>query len=152
MNASLNVFQRLFQSWDAVYPYNAIQVVRWRGQISPAAASQAWGGALDAMGLGRVHVEGKQVRHESLNGELKRYPLRALPVGTDLQSYLGDELNRPFADPAEPPFRPFILPDADSTWLGVVYRHWVADSVSVRMMVREWCERLVEGSPFCNGR
>src|SRR5690348_2861816 len=99
MSAALNVFQRLFQTWEAVHPYNAAQVVRWRGLVSPARAAEAWEDAMDALGLGRVRVQGRKVLHESLNGELKRYPIRVLPPGADFQQYLSDELNRQFSDP-----------------------------------------------------
>lgn len=142
MSAALNVFQRLFQTWESVHPYNAAQIVRWRGSVSAQQAMDAWENALDCMGLGRVRVEGRQVVHESLNGELKRYPVRALAPTTDFQEYLSSELNRPFSEPGEPPFRPFLLPAGDSTWLGIVYRHWVADSVSIRLVLREWCEQI----------
>ena len=151
MNAALNVFQRLFQTWEAVHPYNAAQVVRWRGQLSPARAAEGWEDALDAMGLGRVRVEKRKVFHESLNGELKRYPIRVLPDGADFQDFLSDELNRRFTDPDEPPFRAFIKPAGDSTWMGIVYRHWVADSVSIRLVLREWCERAYGVADESNG-
>jgi hypothetical protein len=97
--------------------------------------------------LGRVRVEGRRVHHESLNGELKRYPVRVLPAGADLREYLSGELNRPFPDPIEPPFRPFLSAEDGCTQLGVVYRHWVADSVSIRLVLREWCRQLADAGP-----
>jgi NRPS condensation-like uncharacterized protein len=53
-------------------------------------------------------------------------------------------LNRPFADPAEPPFRPFVA-RAEGGWhLGLIYQHWVADSVSIRLLLREWFLRMFD--------
>src|SRR5262249_45439385 len=63
MSAALNVFQRLFQSWEAVHPYNAAQVVRWTGDTAPGRAAEVWGEVLESMGLGRVRVEARKVFH-----------------------------------------------------------------------------------------
>ena len=64
--------------------------------------------------------------------------MRVLPPKTCLNTHLGRGLNEPFDDPDEPPFRPFLLQGENSCQIGVVYRHWVADSVSVRLLLREW--------------
>ncbi len=96
-------------------------------------------------GLGRVRVEGPRFQHVTLNGELMRYPLRVLPPGTQLAEHLSIEINRPFDDAAEPPFRPFMLEAADgTTTLGLTYQHWVADSAAVRLLLREWFVRLFD--------
>ena len=42
------------------------------------------------------------------------------------------------------PFRPFTVPGKGSHHLGVIYQHWVADSVSMRMVLREWFCRLFD--------
>ena len=64
----------------------------------------------------------------------KSFPvsIRLLPAGTSIEGYLSEEINRPFEDPGEPPFRPFIVPTDGGFLFGVVYQHWVADSVSIR--------------------
>lgn len=147
----LNAFQRLARDWEKVYPYNAAQALRLRGAADPPAAARAWAQALEATGLGRVAIDveaGRRFRYEALNGELARYPVQVLPAGTDLAQHMTEELNRPFDDPEEPPFRPFLLPAGPgqggpaSYTLGVVYRHWVADSTAVRLLLREWFVRL----------
>lgn len=141
----LNLFQRLTRRWEAIHPYNAAQVMRIAGRIDPAAATATWGDALRALGLGRVRVSGNaRFRHEAINGELARFPVRALPAQTTLAAHLTAELNRRFDDPDEPPFRPFVLPLQDEYYFGLVYQHWVADSVSVRAMLREWFARMFD--------
>jgi hypothetical protein len=42
------------------------------------------------------------------------------------------------------PFRPFVLVEGDSFYAGVVYHHWVADSASIRMLLREWFVRVYD--------
>jgi hypothetical protein len=36
------------------------------------------------------------------------------------------------------PLRPFILRSERSYWFGLVYHHWIADSVSIRQLLRQW--------------
>ena len=140
----LNMFQRLVRSWEAVHPFNAAQVIKVGHVPLPAVVQHAWHGALTALGLGRVRQDGRTFSFELLNREVERYPVRMLPETTCLAEFLTGEMNRAFDDPAEPPFRPFIIPSPDGFYLGLVYRHWVADSVAIRSLLREWCARLFD--------
>jgi len=81
-------------------------------------------------------------RHVALNGEFVRYPLLLLPSAISIEDHLTGELNRPFDRPGEPPFRPFILQGLDGFHFGVVYQHWIADSVSIRSVLQEWFVRM----------
>lgn len=142
---ALNLFQRLTRRWEAVHPYNAAQVLRIRRRLDAPAAAEAWAHSLRALGLGRVRVyEQSRFRHELLNGEMAQYPVQVLPAGSSLEEHLSSELNRRFDDPSEPPFRPFVQSLNDGFHFGVVYRHWIADSVSVQMLLREWFARLYD--------
>lgn len=140
----LNVFQRLVRAWDRVHPYNAAQAMRVAGAPDAGAVGRAWAEALTATGLGSVRVGGDGVRYEVLNGELANYPVAVLPAADALAGHLSAELNRPFDDPGEPPFRPFLAPAGGDVYLGLVYQHWVADSVAVRLLLREWLFRLFD--------
>ena len=141
----LNLFQRLARRWDSVHPYNAAQVMRIASRVDADKAGQAWAEALRTLGLGRVYVaEDLKFRHEALNGEFVRYPLAVLADGACVAGHLTQELNRPFDKDDEPPFRPFLSSDRDGTHLGVVYQHWIADSVSIRAVLREWFVRLFD--------
>jgi hypothetical protein len=145
LDNGLNLFQRLTRRWEAIHPYNAAQVMRIGGRMDAAAATALWGDALRALGLGQVRVsDAGRFRHEAINGQLARFPVRVLPVGTSLDAHLTDELNRRFDDPAEPPFRPFLLSGAGEFHFGVVYQHWIADSVSIRAVLREWFARAFD--------
>src|SRR5260221_9633856 len=139
----LNLFQRLTRRWESVHPYNAAQVMRIRGRVCADRAGHAWADALRTLGLGRVHVsDDLRFRHVALNGEFVRYPLQVLPGGASIEAHLTQELNRPFDRPDEPPFRPFLLQDSEGFQFGVVYQHWIADSVSIRSVLQEWFLRL----------
>ena len=141
----LNVFQRLMRRWDAVHPYNAAQAVHLRGTPDLTRLDAAWQSALLASGLGAVAVRRDRYAFQSLNGHAAAYAVRACP-GT-LADHLTAALNQPFDDPAEPPFRPFVVPDGGGGhYAGVVYQHWVADSQAIRLLVREWFVRAFDPS------
>jgi hypothetical protein len=144
--AAMNVFQRLVRSWDAVYPYNAAQVLKLRGRADVRAVNTAWQQAMAGLGLGPVRVVEGAAHYAQLNGQADRFPVHILPADTCLEAVLTEGLNRPFDDPAEPPFRPFLIQGADAFYFGVIYQHWVADSVSIRLLLREWCSRLLDAA------
>lgn len=138
----LNVFQRLVRQWDRTHPYNAAQMLRIAGRADAAAMTAAWQGTIAAMGLGPVRVRRGRFAYESINGSTTRHAIAELPPGTDLAAYITSELNRPFTDEQDLPLRPFLLQEADSYVMGVVYQHWIADSASIRMLLRAWFVRL----------
>jgi len=134
----LNLFQRLVLQWETLHPYNAAQVLKIAGPADPDAMATAWRDTLNTLGLGRVQRTGGRIQHQALNGELQRYPIQILAPGESLCDFITGELNRAFDDPTEPPFRAFILNQGDHHYAGIVYQHWVADSVSIRLVLREW--------------
>src|SRR5687768_11801358 len=143
--ATLNVFQRLARRWDALHPYNAAQVMTLAGAPDVPRLNGAWRETLGDLGLGRLTTAGDRYRFESLNGDvaLGRVHHVAAPV-TSLDAFITDELNRRF-EPDEPPLRPFVIRNEDgSHHAGVVYHHWVADSASIRLLLREWFCRVYD--------
>jgi hypothetical protein len=141
-SARLNVFQQLMRRWDAVHPYNAAQAIHIRGTPDRPTMDRAWQSALVATGLGAVAVDADRYRFEALNGHAAAFSVRFPSAG--LADHVSAELNRPFDDPHEPPFRPFVVGDADGFHAGVVYQHWLADSVAIRLLMREWFVRAYD--------
>src|SRR5258706_3677489 len=90
--APINVFQRLARQWDEMHPYNAAQVLKIEGTPSPSALQEAWHDALNDLGLGRVHVNGRGFYFECLNGEMSLYGVRVVPPGTSLEDYISEQL------------------------------------------------------------
>src|ERR1044071_9427537 len=109
MSSPINVFQRLTRQWDQVHPYNAAQVLKIAGSPDLAALQSAWHDAMNDLGLGRVRVETNRFRYECLNGEMSFYGVREVPAGVSFEDYISEQLNRPFDNPSEPPFRPFMF-------------------------------------------
>ena len=97
-----------------------------------------WPIALQRLGLGRVRRRGKSYHYETVGGR-SAGEIDRVVTGMSFEAFVNRELNRSF-DAGSVPFRPFILSEADRTLVGVVYHHWVADSVSVRLLLRTWFE------------
>src|SRR5688572_28710377 len=93
--AKLNIFQRLVRQWDAFHPYNAAQVLRIDGRADIDSWRSAWHEALDALGLGVVHVRDSTLRHECLNGHAAERTVCVLEDGPSLETHLSRELNTP---------------------------------------------------------
>lgn len=141
----LNVFQYLARQWERVHPYNAAQVIEVAGSPDLSQINAAWADTLATLGLGRVRLTPcGHFGFEILNGEMKDYPVRQVPAGVSLTDHLTAEVNRPFGDTGEPPFRAFVREGEGSYHLGVIYQHWTADSVSVQNVLRELFLRLYD--------
>jgi hypothetical protein len=141
---SLNAVQRLFRSWDAVHPYNAIQAFQLRGTQPLEAAQQAWNDALAALGIGHVILHRNHLTYSTAAGPQS---VHLVPEEFSLEEFFPLELDRPFPLGEGSPFRPFLLHEGNGAWLGATYPHWVADSVSIRMLLREWFMRLCVENP-----
>lgn len=146
---ALNVFQRIMRLWDAVHPYNAAQVLRLQGSPDREALSTAWAHTLATLGLGQIHVDGTRYRHESCNGQA--HGAVQFITGESLDDLVSREMNRRFdlpqsSDASFCPFRPLVREDDGYYDLVVIYHHWVADSASVRTLMREWFYRLFHPS------
>ena len=136
--APLNIFQRLMRKWEAVHPYNAAQVLVIRRQPDRATLTTAWNEALVSAGLGPVRVSSHGYSFERAERSNVAFPT------TSLSEHISTELNRPFDNPSELPFRPFVIAHGDRFYAGVVYQHWIADSTSIRMLLREWFVRVYD--------
>ncbi len=145
-SAKLNVFQRLVRQWDSMHPYNAAQVMQLARIPDDQTLTDTWHETLAELGLGRVRVTGRSYRFESLNGDLDRCAVSRFNRDTGLCDLLTQELNRPFDPDDELPLRAFVVEADMSRFLGVVYHHWVADSASIRLLLREWFFRMFDSA------
>jgi hypothetical protein len=142
-HAPLNVFQKVILQWERVHPYNGAQVMTLTSSPPADDLEAAWDAALHSLGLGELHLDRGSYYYNGARTP-QPPPVPAVPAGVSLDDHLSGELNRPFPEGA--PFRPFVRrhPAGAGCDLGVVYRHVVADSVSVRMLIREWFARLFD--------
>lgn len=136
--APLNVFQRTQRLWDRFHPYNAAQCAVLTTPRSRACVEEAFNLALSDLRLGTfVCADGQYW--------IDRQDARRVEV-PEVEHYachLSSEMNRAFDPLVSMPFRPFVCPSPDGQILGLVYQHWMADSVSIRMVMRAWLSRLL---------
>jgi hypothetical protein len=138
---SPNVFQRLIRQWEALHPYNAAQFMRLRGRHCADTWNEAWLATLGDLNVGPMPVIAKRLSDSGAPS-----PVRALAeidgATTTIEQHITAELNRPFDPSGNSPFRPFVLQQAEHCCIGVIYQHWVADSASIRLLMREWFLRV----------
>jgi hypothetical protein len=123
-----NAFQQLMLQWERLAPYNAAQYATLADDINQETARIAWRDTSIALGL----------------QQLGQSPDAIVEcVAGPIESFVTRELNRPFV-PGESPLRPFVHRDpSGQTSAGLFYRHAVADSASIRLLMRSWIERLL---------
>src|SRR5580700_11197252 len=138
---ALNVFQRLIRQWESIHPYNGAQVLKIEGAVDLDLCRRAWLDALSALGLGVLCFSRTSYRYRLLNGEAIYHGPVQPPRGATLSDWITSELNRSFDDSDGVPFRPFVIQEDGHFWMGLTYQHWVADSTSIRMLMREWFVR-----------
>jgi len=134
----LNIFQTLLRNWDELHPYNAAQIFQLRGRGDPSKLTESFHRTLHDLKLGAISVAGRMFVHE----ECLSPPVVKDVRGQSLDDYISAEMNRPFDRNCGCPFRPFFLQSGDSHFAGIVYHHWVADSASIRLLMREWFYRI----------
>jgi hypothetical protein len=142
----LNIFQRCIRVWEEAHPYNAAQILHVAGAPDLQKVTDAWNETLAASGLGVAHVVGKHFRYE----KAPRQEVLVVDPARGLDAFITEQMNLPFGDApirrdapfAAIPFRPFVMTQGDTHYMGAMYQHWVADSISLRMLLHGWFCRL----------
>jgi hypothetical protein len=139
--APINVFQKLMRRWDAVHPYNAGQFLRIVGKPVTDDWCTAWKKALESTGLGSVSTASNKYQFVTPTA-LSTCPL-SISTGC-FDAVVSEQLNHPFDQPGELPFRPMLVVGDGEHHVGVIYQHWLADSAAIRMLMREWFFNAVD--------
>lgn len=132
-----NVFQRLMLQWERFAPYNAGQYMTLVGDLPTKRAMHAFDACVVGLGLDQIGQVDSAAAARSSGALPPDRPADADPIAT----FVSAELNRPFAAD-DPPLRPFVIRGDGVTHVGLIYRHVVADSASIRLIMRAWFERL----------
>jgi hypothetical protein len=120
----INAFQKLVRRWDRLHPYNAAQIFHLRGAPDASALNEAWQRTLTELRIGS--------------------PNQLRTLDEPLENWITAQMNLRFEASEGSPFRPFVLGQSGSYFLGIVYHHWVADSASIRLLMREWFFRVFD--------
>jgi hypothetical protein len=130
-----SVFSRLMLQWERLAPYNAGQYMTLQSAVSIEEATRAFPQTVSRLGLSQLNVPGDALVHR---------------VDEPLPAFISRSLNTAFAK-LEGPLRPFACEDETGFHLGVIYHHAVADSVSIRLVLRDWLGELADRS-LCSDR
>ncbi len=120
----LNSFQKLMQCWTTLAPYNAVQAI----EVSGMADIAVWQRAAN-------HVLEQLTNQKRIPPLPPLEPFEVWGIGTSSQETIVRHMNMPFAD-GQCPLRLCVVQDEKSFHLIVVYDHWLADSWSIRELMR----------------
>ncbi len=121
-----NVFQQLMLQWERFAPYNAGQLFTLDHIVDLPVLSRAFRQTVISLGLQQI-------------GQHPDSPL--IEVTDTLESFITDQMNAPFK-PGDSPLRAFALYEGSRTHVGIIYRHVVADSASIRLVMQRWFELI----------
>lgn len=134
--------------WEEVHPYNAGQVVHLRGRADVALLQAAVQAACQLSGVGRLVLDRKKLHYhyEPVESVELREIQSAGPVMDTLCRVVTEELNTPFPDEPHHPVRWLVLddPKTASHFLVGIYQHLVADSFSMRLLMRRALSRYCD--------
>lgn len=120
----LNSFQKLMRCWTTLAPYNAMQAI----EISGMAHIATWQRAAEDV-LSRLASQQRIPLLPPLD------PIDVWGVGTACNDIIVRHLNTAFID-GQCPIRLCVVQNEDSFHLIMVYDHWLADSWSIRELMR----------------
>ncbi len=120
----LNSFQKLMRCWTSLAPYNAVQVMKIGGHAN----LEHWQNAVKQV-LAGLQASG------CFPPMPEMAPVEHLPPETSCEQAIATALNKPFI-PGRAPLRAAILPLPDAFLFILTYDHWIADSWSIRELMR----------------
>lgn len=144
MPGKLNSFQRTMLQWNDLHPYNAVHVVRIPGAFDPEHLRSVLRDTLAARGLSGLTLDCTHGTFQYHGGSALS-EIKLLAGGDDPRRALATEiehqLNRGFLVAERfDPFRFFVLPEAGSFSLGLVYFHAIADAESIALLLKKMTE------------
>jgi hypothetical protein len=127
LSTTPNTFQQLMLQWERLAPYNAGQYATLALDVNLDTVRRAWRDTTVSLGLQQI-------------GQQPDEPV--VDVLQEIPDFVSQAVNRLFAR-GESPLRPFMQRRGGQTHVGLIYRHVVADSASIRLIMRGWLQRLI---------
>jgi len=142
----VNLFQAAMLRWRALYPYNAVHVVRIDGAADVTRVRAVLAEYLASLGLTGLELDPRRQAFEWTGGE-PRIELRVVEAGSDARAAvcaeIERELNRAFPERGRAdPFRFFLIDLGSAFHLGLAYDHYVAGGDSIVALMRGIVTRL----------
>jgi len=148
MAGKLNIFQKTMIQWNALHPYNAIHVVRIRGQFDQARLTRAINSQLECWGLTRIAIDERKGSFHyhggPANSEIKVVQGEKDPH-VALRDEIEKQLNTPFMGKATiDPFRFFVVQEQDAFYLGLVYCHLISWAECIIFLLKHVVTRYMD--------
>ncbi len=122
-----NTFQQLMLQWERFAPYNAGQFITLDQEVDRDLVARAFRQTVISLGLQQIG------QHPDA---------RVVECAEPIETFITREMNRRFM-PSESPLRAFTAREGAATHVGIIYRHIVADSASIRLVMRQWFGLIV---------
>lgn len=138
--------------WSGLRPYNAVHVIRIRAAVSPSRYEERLNHVIRACGLTNLTIDETRGTYCFQGGEAGCVPT-VIEGGGDPDGSVNREMERQINDPFPhdrcfTPFRFFILPSDDETFLGIAYFHAIADADSIGRLLIEIVRSCVDADPL----
>ena len=127
--------------WNVLHAYNAVHMVRIAGELDVVRLASIVPDFLQQRGLTHLHLDCQRHTYEYAGGR-EELAIPVVAAGTEAMATLVAEaerqLNVAFAQSERfSPFRFFVVPEAGSFLLGLVYLHAVADAESIVWLLKD---------------
>lgn len=141
MHGKLNSFQKTMLQWNHLHAYNAVHVVRMAGDLDLPRLTGVINGCLAQRGLTHLTLDPQRQTFD-YGGGSGELVVRVVTVGSDPLATLAAEMERQLNTAFDlsgdfNPFKFFVVPEAGSFLLGLVYFHAVADAEAILLLLRE---------------
>lgn len=141
MRGKLNSFQRTMLQWNDLHAYNAVHGVRIAGALDARRLTTVVHDFLEQSGLTHLNLDCQRHTFDYAGGR-EELVIRIVAAGSEPLASLAAEVERQLNtafDVSEGfnPFRFFVVPEAGSFLLGLVYFHAVADAESIVWLLKD---------------
>ena len=141
MRGKLNSFQKTMLQWNHLHAYNAVHVVRMVGDLDLPRLTGVINDFLAQRGLTHLTLD-LQRQTFDYGGGSGELVVQVAAGGSDPLATVAAEIERQLNTAFDlsgdfSPFKFFVVPEAGSFLLGLVYIHAVADAESIVLLLRE---------------
>jgi hypothetical protein len=150
MNGKLNIPQRTVLMWDDMHPYNAVHVVRIPQPLDTSKLKNSIDQHRESKGLTGIVIDRKK-RGYRFEGGTSDTHIKIIDGGkaqlSALRLEVQEQLNTPFKSEGGiiNPIRCFVVKEAGSFYLGLVYYHLISGGDSIIYLLKGITRYYMEG-------
>jgi hypothetical protein len=137
MAQRLNMFQRLARQWSIAHPFNGAQVVVLAEEARECDWESAWRSACRTLGIQDL-VAGENARLDSSFDDKNVQNSVRKTLDVPIERVINDGMNERLELTTGRAILPFVGTTANEFYTGILYEHWIADSASIRKIMRAW--------------